>query len=93
MPFVPEEHHGKLAIFALMAYAGDTDAGQRAVAPFRALAEPLADMLRPMSYPEIYMPDEEDYHPIAVGQDEVHRPPRRGSGRDDPRSRGAPRRR
>ena len=68
MPFVPEEHHGELAIFALMAYAGDTDDGERAVAPFRALAEPLADMLRPMPYPEIYMPDEEDYHPIAVGQ-------------------------
>jgi FAD/FMN-containing dehydrogenase len=51
-----------------MAYAGDTDAGERAVGPFRALAEPLADMLRPMTYPEIYMPDEEDYHPIAVGQ-------------------------
>lgn len=68
MPFVPEEHHGELAIFALMAYAGETDAGERAVAPFRALAEPLADMLQPMSYPEIYMPDEENYHPIAVGQ-------------------------
>jgi FAD/FMN-containing dehydrogenase len=67
MPFVPEEHHGALAIFALMAYAGDADAGQRAIAPFRSLAEPLADMLRPMSYPEIYLPDEEDYHPIAVG--------------------------
>jgi FAD/FMN-containing dehydrogenase len=68
MPFIPEEHHGELAIFALMAYAGDTDAGERAVAPFRALAEPLADMLRPMPYPEIYMPDEEDYHPNAVGR-------------------------
>jgi FAD/FMN-containing dehydrogenase len=68
MPFVAEEHHGALAIFALMAYAGDTDAGERAVAPFRALAEPLADMVRPMTYPEIYMPDEEGYHPIAVGQ-------------------------
>ena len=68
MPFIPEEHHGELAIFALMAYAGDTDAGQRAVAPLRALAEPLADLIRPMTYPEIYMPDEEDYHPIAVGK-------------------------
>jgi FAD/FMN-containing dehydrogenase len=67
MPFIPEEHHGELAIFGLMAYAGDTDAGERAVAPFRALAEPLADLLRPMPYPEIYLPDEEDYHPIAVG--------------------------
>ncbi len=68
MPFVPEKHHGALAIFALMAYAGDSKAGERAVAPFRALAEPLADMLRPMPYPEIYMPDEEDYHPLAVGR-------------------------
>jgi FAD/FMN-containing dehydrogenase len=67
MPFIPEEHHGELAIFGLMAYAGDTDAGGRAVAPFRALAEPLADMLRPIPYPEIYLPDEEGYHPIAVG--------------------------
>jgi FAD/FMN-containing dehydrogenase len=68
MPFIPEKHHGELAIFALMAYAGDTKAGEPAVAPFRALAEPLADMLRPMPYPEIYMPDEEDYHPHAVGR-------------------------
>ena len=30
LPFVPEEAHGKLVIMALMAYAGDTDAGQRA---------------------------------------------------------------
>ena len=29
MPFVPEEQHGKLVIFALMAYAGD-DGGRRA---------------------------------------------------------------
>ncbi len=68
MPFIPEEHHGELAIFALIAYAGDTEAGERAVAPFRTLAEPLADMLRPMRYPEIYMPEEEGYHPIAVGK-------------------------
>jgi FAD/FMN-containing dehydrogenase len=68
MPFIPEELHGELAIFALMAFAGDTNAGEQAVAPFRALADPLADMLRPMSYPEIYMPDQEDYHPIAVGK-------------------------
>jgi FAD/FMN-containing dehydrogenase len=68
MPFIPEEHHGKLTIFALMAYAGETDAGQRAVAPLRALAEPLADMIRPMTYPEIYMPEEEGYHPISIGK-------------------------
>jgi FAD/FMN-containing dehydrogenase len=68
MPFIPEEHHGALAIFALITYAGDTEAGERAVAPLRALAEPLADMIRPMTYPEMYMPEEEGYRPIAVGK-------------------------
>lgn len=66
LPFVPEEAHGKLVIMALMAYAGDIDAGQRAVAPFRALAEPVADMLRPMPYPEVYPPEQEGYHPVAI---------------------------
>ena len=68
MPFIPEELHGSLAIFALMVHSEGGDAGERAVAPFRALAEPLADMLKPMPYPEIYMPQEEEYHPIAVGK-------------------------
>jgi FAD/FMN-containing dehydrogenase len=67
MPFVPEEAHGKLAIMALMTYAGDPEAGQRALAPFRALAEPIADMLRQMPYPEVYPPEEEGYHPVATG--------------------------
>jgi FAD/FMN-containing dehydrogenase len=66
LPFVPEEAHGKLVIMALMAYAGATDAGQRALAPFRALAEPVADTLRPMPYPEVYPPEEEGYHPVAT---------------------------
>ncbi|HSJ49836.1 MAG TPA: FAD-binding oxidoreductase [Actinomycetota bacterium] len=68
MPFLPEEHHGRLVVLALMLYAGDPEAGQRALAPFRALAEPLADLLRPMRYPEIFLPDEEDYHPMAEGR-------------------------
>jgi FAD/FMN-containing dehydrogenase len=67
MPFVPAEHHGKLIVIAMLVYAGDPDAGQRALAPFRALATPLADMLRPMPYPEIYPPEEEGFHPTAVG--------------------------
>ncbi len=66
MPFVPEEYHGKPVVFALMAYAGALDAGERAVAPFRALAEPIADMVKPMPYPEIYVPDEDDYHPVGT---------------------------
>ena len=68
MPFLPEEAHGRLVIFAMLAYAGDVEAGERAVAPFRALATPVADMVRPMRYPEMYMPDQEEYHPTAVGR-------------------------
>ena len=68
MPFVPAEHHGRLVILALMVYAGAAEAGQRALAPFRALATPIVDMLRPMPYPEIYPPEEEGFHPTAVGR-------------------------
>jgi FAD/FMN-containing dehydrogenase len=54
MPFLPSEAHGKLVVLALLCYAGEVEAGERAVAPFRALAEPLADLVRPMAYSEIY---------------------------------------
>jgi len=69
MPFLAKEHHGKLVIMAMMVYAGDVANGERIFAPFRALATPLADMLRPMSYIEMYPPEEGgDYHPIAAGR-------------------------
>jgi FAD/FMN-containing dehydrogenase len=68
MPFIPEELYGKMIIFGMMVYAGDSQAGERVVAPFRALAKPLADMLRPMRYPEMYMPEEEGNRPTAAAQ-------------------------
>jgi len=68
MPFVPAEHHGKLAILAMMCYAGEVQAGERAMAPFRALAAPIVDMVKPSRYPEMYPPDDPDYHPIATGR-------------------------
>jgi len=70
MPSVPAEHHGKLGIWAMLVHSGGGEAGERAVAPFRALAEPIADEIKDMPYPEMYPPetDEEDYHPTAVGR-------------------------
>jgi FAD/FMN-containing dehydrogenase len=53
MPFLPVEAHGKVVVMALVCWAGDPEEGERALAPFRAL-EPLADLLRPMAYHEIY---------------------------------------
>jgi FAD/FMN-containing dehydrogenase len=54
IPPFPSEHHGRLVVMGLLAYAGDLEAGERAMAPFRALAAPIADLIRPMRYPEIY---------------------------------------
>jgi FAD/FMN-containing dehydrogenase len=68
MPFIPAEQHGKLVVMGMLTYAGDVEAGQKAVAPFRALATPLADLVRPMPYSGMYPPEEpgaEEYHPVA----------------------------
>ena len=59
MPFVPPEAHGKLVIMAMLAYAGDAEAGERALAPFRALAEPLADLVQPMPYAGLFVPQDD----------------------------------
>jgi hypothetical protein len=34
MPFVPAEFHGRLVIFAMIAFAGDDESAERAIAPF-----------------------------------------------------------
>jgi FAD/FMN-containing dehydrogenase len=68
MPFLPAEYHGKPVVMALMAYSGDVDEGQRALAPFRELATPIVDMLRPMRYPDLYPPEEEVPTPIPIGR-------------------------
>jgi FAD/FMN-containing dehydrogenase len=58
MPFVPEEIHGKLVIMGMIFYAGSPEAGEAAVAPFRALAAAYGDMVRPIRYPEMFPPEE-----------------------------------
>jgi hypothetical protein len=68
MPFLPAEVHGKLVVMAMLVYAGEVGTGERVIAPFRALAAPLADMIRPMKYPEIYPPEEGGYHPVAAAR-------------------------
>jgi FAD/FMN-containing dehydrogenase len=68
MPFVPSEVHGRLVIMALVCFAGSADDGAAVLAPFRALAEPLADLVRPMTYPEMFPPTDPSYHPTAVSR-------------------------
>ncbi|HML21178.1 MAG TPA: FAD-binding oxidoreductase [Aggregatilinea sp.] len=67
-PFLPSEYHGQLIVMAMLVYAGEVEAGQRAIAPFRALTTPLADMVRSMHYPEIYPHEEGGYHPVGTAR-------------------------
>ncbi len=72
MPFVDAGWHGKLVIFGLMCFSGDAAAGEAALRPFRDLAKlggldaPIGDLVKPMTYPEMFPPDDPDYHPTAV---------------------------
>lgn len=68
MPFLAEEVHGKLILLAMMFYAGDAAMGEQVISKFRAIATPYADMLRPMTYPEMFPPEDADYRPVAVSR-------------------------
>jgi FAD/FMN-containing dehydrogenase len=78
MPFLPEQHHGELVVLAMLVHAGAPEEGERALAPFRSLATPIADLIKPMPYPEIYPPDDPDYRPLAAARtmfvDTIDRP-------------------
>ena len=64
MPFLPAEHHGKLVMIIMLAHSGSPDAGERAVAPFRALAPPIVDTVGPMPYPALYQMTEDGPKPV-----------------------------
>jgi FAD/FMN-containing dehydrogenase len=65
LPFIPDALQGELVMMAYVCFAGDPAKGESAIAPFREIAEPIADMLAPITYPEMYAPDPPDYHPTA----------------------------
>lgn len=54
VPFIPAEYHGRPIIMVQLLYAGDADAGQGVIAPFRTIVTPIADMVRPMPYAQWY---------------------------------------
>ena len=54
LPFLPEEAHGRPVVIGQFAYVGPIEGAEEVIAPFRGLAEPLADMVRPMRYPDLY---------------------------------------
>ncbi len=54
LPFVAPEHRGKLALVVMLVHAGDLEAGQAALAPYRSVAAPLGEAVAPMPYPAIF---------------------------------------
>ncbi|HEX5827125.1 MAG TPA: FAD-binding oxidoreductase [Candidatus Limnocylindrales bacterium] len=69
MPFVPEERHGELVILALVCWSGDPTDADSALAPLRAAARPIADMLASMPYTGMYPEgDEPGPHLHAVNR-------------------------
>ena len=50
LPVVPEEWHGKKVIALIAVSAGPIDEAESHFRPFRAVAEPVADLLGPMPY-------------------------------------------
>jgi FAD/FMN-containing dehydrogenase len=53
-PFIPQDRVGELVLVILTVWTGEHEDGERAIAPLRALAEPVADTIAPMPYPAIY---------------------------------------
>ena len=49
-PFLPEQAHGKPIVAVVVAHSGEHDAGQMALAPLKALADPIADLVGPIPY-------------------------------------------
>jgi FAD/FMN-containing dehydrogenase len=58
MPFLPPEAHGKPVIMAMLAFAGPDAEAEEALRPFRAVATPLADTVKPSAYADMLPPEE-----------------------------------
>jgi FAD/FMN-containing dehydrogenase len=50
LPFLSPEVHGTEVIVLALCYAGDPAAGEKAVAPFKAIGKPIADVVGPAPF-------------------------------------------
>jgi FAD/FMN-containing dehydrogenase len=53
-PFIPAEVHFQPTLAIMFVYDGDPEGAAAALAPFRQVATPLAELVMPMPYPGIY---------------------------------------
>ncbi|HEY9641855.1 MAG TPA: FAD-binding oxidoreductase [Coleofasciculaceae cyanobacterium] len=53
-PFIPPDKQGKPIVGIFVCYTGDLSEGERVLAPLRQIATPIADLIAPMPYPNIF---------------------------------------
>lgn len=53
-PFIPPDKQGKPIVGILVCYTGDLNEGERVLAPLRQIATPIADLIAPMPYANIF---------------------------------------
>jgi FAD/FMN-containing dehydrogenase len=68
LPFVPPELVGSPLLLVMLVHAGPLDEGERAVAPLRALAPPVADLVRAMPYREMFGEEGQPVPPRSVAR-------------------------
>jgi FAD/FMN-containing dehydrogenase len=62
-PAIPDEHHGRLVVNVSVAWSGTPEAGERALAPLRALGSPISDAVTWKPYPDLFSPVDRDAEP------------------------------
>ncbi|HSI99140.1 MAG TPA: FAD-binding oxidoreductase [Patescibacteria group bacterium] len=62
-PAIPDEHHGRPVVKLSVAWSGAADAGERALAPLRALGTPIRDTVAWQPYPALFSPVDRDAEP------------------------------
>jgi FAD/FMN-containing dehydrogenase len=65
LPVVPADQVGRPTVVLLFVYAGDPADGHAAIAPFREVATPIAEVVQPMPYAGIYEFSREAEMPVA----------------------------
>ena len=62
-PANPDEHRGRLVVSVSVAWSGAPAAGERALAPLRALGSPISDTVAWKPYPDLFSPVDRDAEP------------------------------
>ena len=62
-PTIPDQHRRRLVVRLSVAWSGPSGAGERALAPLRALGAPISDTVTWQPYPALFSPVDRDEEP------------------------------